>query len=372
MPCAQCGDGTGNENINPLDTCSNGFMSCGNPCTTDPANSAASETLPSQISNFTLQFFGEVIKTELDGVVSWSLPCSLTTGLPNNARGATEPLACYFLRLFADGITGTPGEAGAPGAPGADGRNAYTVLLQSFAQPTLGNPQLNVRVTYNPAIQPGMHVFIETSGWYRVEVASPTGALFLTLLATVINPPAIVEAGRLVLPAGAQGLSTPGAQGVTGAKGLTGDPGAQGPQGAPGLPGLPAAVTGVTNINGQYHDDTGTLWTNSNAAPSFETVDFTASQPFVVLPDAGTYLVSFVSGIQASSGAAKVRLYNVSTAMEVAGTVGYNSSNNMRIIPGTAIVITSGAQTIRLELYGQKAKAYPENTTITYVKLAPV
>jgi hypothetical protein len=76
--------------------------------------------LPSQIQNFTQQFFGDVVKTEVDGQVIWSLPCDLDIGLPNNQRGAGEGLACYFLRLSEEGIIGLTGPQGEVtfGAPG--------------------------------------------------------------------------------------------------------------------------------------------------------------------------------------------------------------------------------------------------------------
>jgi hypothetical protein len=215
-----------------------------------------------------------------------------------------------------------------------------------------------------------MHVFVESSGWYRVESATTTGAVFVTLLATVIAPPDIIEAGRLVLPAGAQGLSTPGAQGATGPKGQKGDQGSQGLQGAPGLPGLPAPVSGTTDTNGQYHDDAGTIHTNPGTGPAWTEVDFTSSKPFVTLPNAGVYLISATTGTKNGTGDCETRLFNVTTAAAVAGTLGVNASSNIRIIPITAVLTTTGAEVVRLEAYGKNAKIYPDNTTITYVQLA--
>jgi hypothetical protein len=373
MPCASCGDGTDNTNINPLDTCTNSQMQCGNPCHTDPTNTAAHETLPSQIENFTKQFFGEVIKTEVNGAIVWSLPCTLDTGLPNNARGATEPLACYFLRLFADGIFGTPGNPGLPGNPGAAGRNAYTATLQAFSQPVLANPQIQVRTTYNPAIVAGMHVFIETSGWYFVTANIADGTLFLTLLAIVVNPPATIAAGCLVLPAGAQGLSVPGVKGDPGTRGPKGLDGDKGDQGDVGLPGLPGPTSGTTNNNGQYHDDAGTLWQNPNTGPAWTQVQFTSSNPEVTLTVAGTYLLTVTTAIQShTSGVAfSVRLYDTTAAAAVAGTEVFNASNTVRVMPITAVLVTAGVNhVVRLEAYGKLGKVYPENTTITFVQLS--
>lgn len=373
MPCASCGDGTGNENINPLDTCTNGFMSCGNPCAADPVNTAANETLPSQIDNFTTQFFGEVIKTEINGAVVWSLPCSLDVGLPSNPRGETEPLACYFLRLFQDGVVGTPGADGLPGAIGADGRNAYTVLTSNFNQPQLSNPQLLIRTIFNTAIQPGMHIFIDTSGWYRVDAAVPDGTLFVTFLASITSPQSVITKGRLVLPAGAQGLSTPGAQGQHGAKGVTGDKGAKGDTGAPGLPGLPAPVSGVTGTNGQYHDDSGVLFVAPNSGPAWVEVDFGTTKPFVTLPDIGTYLLTAVTSIYSHTGGVdfKVRLYDVTVAAAVPGTEQFTTSTSPRTMSMSAVYTTVGVnQVVRLEAFGKLGKVYPVNTTLTFVRLS--
>jgi hypothetical protein len=139
-------------------------------------------------------------------------------------------------------------------------------------------------------------------------------------------------------------------------------------QGAPGLPGLPAPVSGTTDTNGQYHTDTGTIDTIPSAA--WTDVDFTVSVPEVLLPNAGTYLISATTGTKNGSGDCQTRLNNVTTAIPVAGTLGVNSSSNIRIIPITAIVTTTGAETLRLQAYGTNAKIYPDNTTITYVQLS--
>lgn len=373
MPCASCGNGDENVNINPLDTCSNGFMQCGNPCTTLPVNTANSETLPSQIDNFTAQFFGEVIKTEVNGVVSWSLPCSLETGLPSNLRGPTEPLACYFLRLFGEGVKGTPGNEGAPGADGKNGVPAFTQLTQQFSQPTLNNPQIQIRVVPNPALVAGMLLFVDHSGWYRLEGVTPTGAIFVTLLNPVLNPLPVIPVGSLVLPSGAQGLSVAGAQGQKGQKGDKGNTGAKGPDGDPGLPGLPSPVSGVTNVNGQYHDDAGTLFTNTNADTNWHEVDFVSSKPKLTLPAIGTYLITANTEIRANTDgvAVFVQLFNVTTNLVVAGTLGFNQSQRYRMIPMSAILTTVGVnEVVRLEASGKSEKIDPLSTTLTYVQLS--
>lgn len=72
---------------------------CGFSGTPDPTN----ESLASAVSNFTLQFFGTVTKTLVDGAVTWTLPCNLDAGLEGNPRLSGEGLACYFLRLLEEG-----------------------------------------------------------------------------------------------------------------------------------------------------------------------------------------------------------------------------------------------------------------------------
>jgi len=173
-----------------------------NPCAITQHNTAACESLPSQISNFTLQFFGTVVKTEIDGVVSWSLPCNLDTGLPNNPRGADEGLACYFLRLFQDGIVGLTGPQGAQGCPGKDGFNAYTVTLQAFTQPTAESPTLTLLTQFSPVIVTGLNVFIQGSGYYQVTGANSSGLVFLTLIRPVSGASGTISAGKIVVPTG--------------------------------------------------------------------------------------------------------------------------------------------------------------------------
>src|ERR1051326_215997 len=85
--------------------CNSNLSTCNNPCQVSGSNTPACESLPSALQNFIDNFFGEIIKTEVDGAVTWALPCNLGTGLPGNPRITGEGLACYFLRLFSDGIT---------------------------------------------------------------------------------------------------------------------------------------------------------------------------------------------------------------------------------------------------------------------------
>lgn len=234
-------------------------MACNtNPCKTTQQNTAACESLPSQISNFTAQFFGEIVKTEIDGVVSWSLPCGLDVGLPNNPRGFGEGLACYFLRLFEEGIIGLTGPQGERGLPGCNGLNAFTVTLQSFVQPAEGE-SVQVLTAFNPSMIAGSYVFISTSGLYFVNNADVSGLLSLTLVVTPVSPiGTTINAGKLVVPSGPPGgpmgpqgiQGEAGSTGPTGPQGDTGPVGPTGPQGPSGTNGVPTFFTPVVVVTG--------------------------------------------------------------------------------------------------------------------------
>lgn len=247
---------------------------CSNPCGESCANTAACESLSSQVANFTLQFFGTVVKTEVDGVVSWSLPCSLDVGLENNPRAVDEGLACYFLRLFQDGIIGATGPQGDTGADGDDGRNAYTVLLSGFTQPSLGSPNIQISSSFNPAIVEGLYVFIQASGWYLVTQTDLSGSLWLTLTKALPGAGATISAGKLIVPSGYPGASVTGATGPAGPQGVPGDAGAS-----------------FTETHGMYFTAAGT---NYNLTVTYTAVNFTASSPAVLLPEVGTYLITAV------------------------------------------------------------------------------
>jgi hypothetical protein len=199
MACVNCSGGEGN--VNPLD-CNTQFMQCSNPCGVTPGNTAACESLPSQIANFTAQFFGTVVKTEINGQVQWSLPCQLDVGLEGNPRAVDEGLACYFLRLFRDGIGGLKGDKGDDGTPGTSGNNAYTVVRQGFNQPTLANPLVQIVVSANPVIVAGLYIFVQNSGYYLVTDVQPGGVVFATLVAVASNAQGFIVIGSLVVPTG--------------------------------------------------------------------------------------------------------------------------------------------------------------------------
>jgi hypothetical protein len=343
---------------NPLDCNPN---SCETPCRRSPTNTPACESLPSQIENFTLQFFGTVVKTEVDGVVQWSLPCSLDVGLPNNPRGVDEGLACYFLRLFREGIIGLTGPPGTPGANGATGHNAYTVTLATFTQPTLASPVVQIVTQYNPAILPGTYVYVSTSGWYLVNETDGNGVLLVTLSKGADGASGQITAGKLVVPSGFPGAS------------VQGGPGPQGPQGVQGVPG-----NTFTTTNGFYFAAVGT---DFNLPVVYAQVDFTNSAPQILLPSSGFYLVTVVAGVKGLAGVAvtdavTLKLRNVGLGADVGGSENYIS----RVIADEVrqvvinVRVQSDAVNQVIALYGKctsdaKIAVQALNTTISYVRI---
>lgn len=338
------------------------MANCCNPCNTvSETNTAACESLPSQIQNFTAQFFGAVIKTEVDGAVTWSLPCDLDVGLENNPRAEGEGLACYFLRLFSEGIVGLTGPPGPAGADGAAGRNAYTVTLASFVQPTLEQPNVQVVTSANPAILDDLYVFIATSGWYLVNEADPSGVLFLTLVKSVSGAGPVITAGKLVVPSGFPGASITGPQGPQGSTGATGSPGES-----------------FTATNGAFSVPSGT---NDNMQVAYAAVDFTSSTPEVLLPAAGSYLITAVVGViglatVATTDKVTFKLRNSSISVDVTGSekgISRIAEDEEKQVILNAIAETTGPnQTVALfgkATTSDKIAAVANATTITFVRI---
>lgn len=301
MSCSNCESNPCRCGVRPCGSCHR------NPCNCDcPTNTAACESLPSQIENFTKQFFGTVVKTEVDGVVSWTLPCDLEVGLVNNPRLPDEGVACYFKRLFEQGIIGLTGPAGTDGATGATGNNGYSVTLAAFTQPSTGSPNVQVVTAYNPAIVAGLQIFIETSGYYLITATDNAGTLFLTLLQAAAGAPTTITAGKIVVPSG-----PPGASGFTGPagpqgasiQGPQGDTGAQGAAGAQGIPG-----ENFTDNNGQFYVTDGT---DVSLGLTYVAVDFTSGIVQVVLINQGTYLLTAVVGLLGKVGVAVAHVVSV-------------------------------------------------------------
>ena len=331
-----------------MSTCAN---QCSNPCGTSASNTAACETLPSQIQNFTDQFFGQVIKTEVNGEVVWSLPCSLDIGLPANPRGVDEGLACYFLRLFQDGISGLAGPTGSAGADGADGANSYTVTLRAFAQPSVYAPLTQIIVVPNPTLVPGLGIFVQGSGSYQVMSVAPGGVLFVTLIASVLPAPTAVPAGMMVIPVGLPGVGVgpQGPVGLTGPRGLVGPTGAIGPAGATGAAGVAAAMT-----NGTYVPVGGS---NDTVAASATTIDFTTSKLEFVAPTEGTYLV-LASVLITGTGWASAHDLCFARLVNSDGTIytdsekgesGWNQGGTRSITLQALVITTADSQTISVQ-----------------------
>jgi len=335
---------------------------CGcSPCCCPETSTIECEALSSQIQNFTTQFFGAVVKTEVNGVVTWSLPCSLDIGLDNNPRASDEGLACYFIRLFQEGIIGATGPAGIPGVAGANGSNAFTVTLASFSQPNSGDPNRQISTQYNPALLVGSYIFIDTSGWYQITAKDGSGTLWVTLVQGLGGAPATITAGKLVVPSGFPGQS------------VTGPAGPQGPAGPPGSPGVSHTAT-----NGMYFLTSGT---DDNLGVTYSAVDFGGSEARVLLPTSGTYQITVsvdvvgLAGVLASDQVFFI-LRNNTTSLDLGGSehalsnVGVNGLKTMSFtvqtaIPGDNTQITLRGKCTTVDVVAAVAL----RTTITYVKL---
>jgi len=356
----------------------NGNTGCG-PCGTCPVNSADAETLPSTLDNFTQQFFGTITKTEVNGQVTWTLPCNLDTGLPGNPRGSAEGLACYFLRLFSDGIVGLIGPQGDTGLAGNDGNNAYTVVTTAFNAPTVPSPTVQFNVIPSPAISAGQTIFVPTIGWLVIDQIFQNTTVFASLIELIAVPAATVSPGTLILPVGPRGISITGSTGATGAKGDTGETGATGATGAIGATGAagPAGVA-ATSSNGIVTGGP----TDYVMTASYAKVDFGASDLEVTLPTAGTYLVIVMVGGTQNSGATRewdFKLYNSITAADVVVSETYSSVVDGGVIPHQRFVIslvTTLADNNVIQLYAKSSSATVTQTINTigssmmFVKLA--
>ena len=318
--------------------------------------------LPSQIENFTAAFFGQIQKTEANGVVQWILPCNLDVGLENNSREEGEGLACYFLRLFQEGIVGLTGPQGDTGDAGSNGYNAFTVTLLSFEQPTLDSPLVQVKTGYNPSMVENINIFIQGSGWYTINSADVNGFLQLTLTKAVSGASGTITAGKLVIPAGYPGAS------------ITGPTGAQGPVGATGSPG-----ESFTEENSQYNTDVGVDYALQITSTP---VAFTTSSPQLLLPTIGTYLITAIVALEgetlvAANDDVTLKLFNTSIAGEVPGSV--QTISNLVDAQKTQVVITvlysTDAASQTVALYGScttsdVVSVIADRTTLTYVRVS--
>jgi hypothetical protein len=325
-----------------------------------------------------VQFFGEVTKTEVDGVVTWNLPCSLDIGLPGNPRGDAEGLACYFLRLFSEGITGLVGPKGDTGEQGVAGHNAYTVTTSAFVAPTESNPTAQFTIIPSPVISVGETIFIPGVGWLTISQVFQGTTVFASLIESIPSPETVIPAGTLVLPTGPRGLSI---KGDTGATGLTGPQGAQGPTGPTGPTGAAGAVgaTGATATNSNAEIVGGS--SDYTMTATYAKVDFGATDLEATLATPGTYLFLLQLNGLNSSGATRewdFKLFNSTTGLDVT-----NSENYQRAIDSPLVqtllfysIVTTSTINNLIQLYAKSSAATATQTVdslgskLIYVRLA--
>lgn len=316
--CAGCGGNCLDGVCSDAGTCSQFPTNVCTPCNTDcQTNTATCETLPSTLQNFIDQFFGTITKTELNGKVTWSLPCQLDVGLPANPRTDGEGLACYFLRLFRDGINGLVGPKGDTGPPGANGHNAYTILTSAFNPATVVGQTVQFTIIPSPVISEGQTIFIPGTGWYRVSQIFQGTDVFASLQESIPSPATLILPGTIVLPTGPRGLTVTGPKGDKGDKGDTGATGATGATGSTGATGATGpAGAAATNVNATI---TGGA-SDYTMTASFAKIDFGGTDLDATLVATGTYMfVVILNGIN-NSGANRewdFKLVNQTTAVDV-------------------------------------------------------
>lgn len=369
MSCGNCSSGCSN--------CTNN-SGCNPCCQVCPENTAANESLPSQLSNFIVQFFGELTKTESDGVVTWVLPCNLDVGLAGNPRATDEGLACYFLRLFQDGIVGLVGPKGDTGTPGAEGNNAYTILTSAFNPPVIAGQSTQFTIIPSPVISEGLTIFIPGAGWYLVTQVFQDTTVFAQLLQTTPTVEAEILPGEIVLPTGPRGLSITGPTGPTGPTGVmglqgpTGNAGPTGPTGPTGAAGISATNSNGLNVGGT---------TDYSMTNAYAKVDFGTTDLDVTLAVPGTYFV--VVKLVIENGAAAphqwdFKLFNSTTATDVSNSETSarfeNSSLDSSVVFFT-IVTTSVVNEI-IQVYGKSDSnnasqtVFYDRSSLAYVRLA--
>ncbi len=337
-------------------------MACKNPCE-NVVNTAECESQASQLANFIRTFYGTITKYEEDGQVKWALPCNLETGLLENPRQENEGLACYFLRLFEDGIKGLKGDKGDKGDPGADGHHAYTVNLASFT-PVL-NETSAVYCYVVASLLPQSYVFIENSGWYQVQAINPeAGIAWLRYERKISNPVETVPAGSLIVPVGC-----PGTNGLDGEQG---PPGPAGPQGPPGE-NWPAESTAVAFTSGGEFA----------VSTTYTTVAFGGNEVKLTLSGRAIYLIQATAGWCTLTNCVatdllELQLYNITTSEQLpgayarlAGWAGADKEGQLTVMSRYEL-LGSGTTTVALQARASNAsryKLYAVPTTLIMVKL---
>lgn len=341
---------------------------CCNPCATPSTD--CGESIPSQIANFTEAFFGTLTK-EVDeaGNVTWILPCGLDEGIGDNPRVSGEGLACYFMRLFEDGLVNIQGEKGDAGVDGQDGQSAFTTTTADFTEglPAPGNPVASIATVPCQAMLVGTNVFIPGSGWYQIT-ASDTGTGLMSLIklqnsGATRTVPLVITAGAFVIPTGMTGLT--GATGATGAKGDTGATGAAG--------------TSWTTANSGA---TSRLSANAaTVANAWATVTFSPATPLSrTFTLAGLYYVSIlVQFVVATEGTPAVN--TLSVRLKLNGSVLDGSLKDIvGLVPGQRLVVPismlvspSAGQSLVVEAQaGQEGQVSIDgaNTTFVHFRIA--
>ncbi len=357
-------------------SCTRASTPCNTACN---QNSAACETLPSALENFIKSFFGTVQRTEVDGKVTWVLPCDLDTGIPGNPKGTDEGLACYFKRLFQDGLVGLLGPKGDKGDTGTAGHNAYTVATSAFVPPASPGGSVQFTIIPSPVVSVGQTIFIPGSGWYTITEIFQSSTVFAQLLESISSPSAVIPPGTLVLPTGPRGLSITGPTGPQGAKG---DTGPQGPTGATGTPGATGATgpAGATATN-QNSVITGGI-TDYNMTGAYAKVDFGAADLEATLVTPGTYLFVISLTILMSSGGAQkswsFKLFSATNAADIPDSQASYRFDDHVLVDNIAFtaVVTSSVPNEVIQLYGLTSGVAGTQTVnftdsrMTYVRLA--
>lgn len=295
--------------------CSQSVIDC-SPCPTCGTADASCECLTSQLNNFTNEFFGTISKSVVDGAVVWALPCDLAVGLEDNPRLDGEGLACYFLRLFGEGITGLTGATGAMGPAGPAGGDSYAILSSAFAEPDASCPTVSFQVEALGPISAGATIWVVGSGYYLVLGTSGV-TVFAQLLQATVTLGTVIQPGARVYVSGVAGAA--GAAGPTGATGATGTPG---PTGATGPAGPSASTTCATSfVQPAPGANTGSL--------SFATVELMEAGQTLYLMGGGYYTV-----VSVGAGTAVLKNLYDEPANAAAGATVNGSGGALAIVAG--------------------------------------
>lgn len=315
-------------------------------------------------------------------MVSWTLPCNLDVGIPANPRLANEGLACYFLRLFNEGIQANIGPKGDTGDPGASGQNAYAITTTAISVPTLASPNIQFTIIPTDILSSGQVIFIAGAGWFTIQNVFQNETVFATLLELIPSPLATVSPGTLVIPTGPKGLTVVGDKGATGPQGLKGDTGLQGVKGNTGPTG-PTGPQGATATSTYYELLGSTGSADYNTTNSYADVVFGTLNPFGIDLTPGTYAVSALLQASAATSYAKdfyakftIRAGSPAVDTDVANSEQRVYTNVVQPIYLTKIITLAAAGKLLIKAYSQNTTGTPApflarlNSKIVIIKLA--